>query len=55
MKNIKKVQQGARNSLIKYGLPANEKHHQEQPKFQPVSYTHLNSVMSFLSLHFLPL
>lgn len=29
-----KVQQGARNSLIKYGLPANEKHHQEQPKFQ---------------------
>ena len=30
----KKVQQGARNSLIKYGLPANEKHHQEQPKFQ---------------------
>ena len=34
MKNIKKVQQGARNSLIKYGLPANEEHHQEQPKFQ---------------------
>lgn len=28
-----KVQQGVRNSLIKYGLPANEKHHQEQPKF----------------------
>ena len=34
MKNIKKVQQGARNPLIKYGLPANEKHHQEQPEFQ---------------------
>ena len=34
MKNIKKVQQGARNSLIKNGLPANEKQHQEQPKFQ---------------------
>ncbi|BCJ11048.1 MULTISPECIES: hypothetical protein [unclassified Streptococcus] len=34
MKNIKKVQQGVRNSLIKDGLPANEKHHQEQPKFQ---------------------
>ena len=33
MKNIKKVQQGVRNSLIKDGLPANEKHHQEQPKF----------------------
>ena len=34
MKNIKKVQQGVRNSLIKDGLPANEKHHQEQPKYQ---------------------